>query len=355
MAQPGGEDDVRHWWTSWPKANVGVVTGSVSGVLIVDIDPRNGGEETLARLEWLPPTLESATGGGGRHLWYAPPDGELPTVELGMGVELKAERGLIVAPPSRHASGGRYRWLDYSHGLTPLPQWVNELVEASTAVKQDTQPPAPSRTTQERADFREAWARAGIDLADGEAHYLCPFHDDHHPSLHIDAEGCRWYCFACHMGGGTGRLLRELGIPRQRTPRKQMKGWVGRARRITIGGETAVEVVGEAFHQDELLSLAGGVRRFGGVDVEAAAELVPLEDNGVEVRIDDRPVGVLSPRNSERFAELVQQSINRDGSATTRASIRGGWDRGGDDVGLFGVKLWMPDEPDPTAGEGFER
>jgi hypothetical protein len=345
MSQPATENEVRHWWTLWPEANVGVVTGSVSGVVTIDIDPRHGGDETLARLEELPPTLESETGGGGRHLWYARPDRELPSVDLDVGVELKAERGLIVAPPSRHASGRSYRWLNYSQELAPLPQWVSQLAEDPSAGRQDMKQHAPIRTAQERAEFQEAWAKAGIDLADGEAHYLCPFHDDHHPSLHIDADGCRWYCFACRIGGSTGRLLRELDLPRRPTPRSRMKGWVGKRERVTISGEVSVEVVGESFHQDELLSLAGGHRRFGGVDLEAVAALVSVEGNGIEVRIDDMPIGYLSQIQARRFTDLVEESIEQHGLATARASIRGGWDRGGGDIGMFGVTLSMPEKP----------
>lgn len=350
MSQPATEHEVCHWWSLWPEANVGVVTGSVSGVVTIDVDPRHGGEETLWRMDGLPPTLESETGGGGRHLWYARPDRELPSVELGMGVELKAERGLIVAPPSRHASGEPYRWLDYSRMLAPLPEWVSQLVEAPSSRRQDRRQPFPIRTAQERAEFREAWTKAGIELTDGEAHYLCPFHDDHHPSLHIDADGCRWYCFACRIGGSTGRLLRELGLPRRPTPRSRMKGWVGKREPVTISGEATVEVVGESFHQDELLSLAGGHRRFGGVDLEAVAELVSVEGNGIEVRIDDRPIGYLSRIHARRFTDLVADSIEQHGLATARASIRGGWDRGGGDIGLFGVILSMPRKPGVARG-----
>lgn len=345
MSRPATENEVCHWWSVWPEANVGVVTGSVSGVVTIDIDPRHGGEETLSRLEWLPATLESETGGGGRHLWYARPDLGLPSVELGVGVELKAERGLIVAPPSRHASGQSYRWLNYSQELAPLPQWVSQQAEDPSAGRQDRKQPTSIRTAQERAEFREAWTKAGIDLTDGEAHYLCPFHDDHHPSLHIDADSCRWYCFACRIGGSTGRLLRELGMPRQPTPRSRMKKWVGKRERVTISGETSVEVVGESFYQDELLSLAGDHRRFGGVDLEALAELVPVDGNGIEVRIDDRPIGFLSQVDARWFADLIEKSIERHGFATARGSIRGGWDRGGDDIGLFGVTLSMPRKP----------
>jgi hypothetical protein len=350
MSQPATENEVRHWWTLWPEANVGVVTGSVSGVVTIDIDPRHGGDETLSRLEELPPTLESETGGGGRHLWYARPDLDLPSVELDVGVELKAERGLIVAPPSRHASGRSYRWLNYSQELAPLPQWVSRLAEDPSAGRQDMKQHAPIRTAQERAEFQEAWAKAGIDLADGEAHYLCPFHDDHHPSLHIDADGCRWYCFACRIGGSTGRLLRELDLPRRPTPRSRMKGWVGKRERVTISGEVSVEVVGESFHQDELLSLAGGHRRFGGVDLEAVAALVSVEGNGIEVRIDDMPIGYLSQIHARRFTDLVEESIEQHGLATARASIRGGWDRGGGDIGMFGVTLSMPERPGVSRG-----
>ncbi|MEX2134557.1 MAG: bifunctional DNA primase/polymerase [Acidimicrobiia bacterium] len=345
MSQPATEDELRHWWTLWPEANVGVVTGSVSGVATIDIDPRHGGDETLTRLEGFPPTLESVTGGGGRHLWYARPDRELPSVELDVGVELKAEGGLIVAPPSRHASGQSYRWLNYSHELAPLPRWVSHLAIDPSEGRQDIKQQGPIRTAQERAEFQEAWARAGIDLADGEAHYLCPFHDDHHPSLHIDADGCRWYCFACRIGGSTGRLLRELGLPRRPTARSRMKGWVGKREPVTISGEVPVEVVGESFHQDELLSLAGGNRRFGGVDLEAVAALVPVEGNGIEVRIDDMPIGYLSQIHARRFTDLVEEIIEEQGLATARASIRGGWDRGGGDIGMFGVTLSMPEQP----------
>lgn len=346
MSRRADEEEVRAWWRRWPDANVGVVTGTVSGVVTIDIDPRNQGDRTLTDLEsdgtGLPPTLESETGGGGRHLWYELGDLELPCVELGPGVELKAERGLIVAPPSRHASGGTYRWIDYSIDPSPLPRWVAQLAESSHSAGAQGHT-APPRTASEQAEFREAWARVGIELEAGDAYYLCPFHDDHHPSLHIDADGCRWYCFACRMGGGTGRLLRKLGVDHPPPPRSRLEGWIGDQREVLICGDTEVEVVGESFHQDELLALTGGQRRFGGVDLHAVAELVPVEGDGIEVQIENRTVGCLSTDDAARFATLIASSIDQNGHATVRASIRGGWDRGRDDVGLFGVSLFLPE------------
>lgn len=43
-------DVIRQWWTQWPDANIGIATGAVSGIVIVDIDPKNGGDLTLDQL-----------------------------------------------------------------------------------------------------------------------------------------------------------------------------------------------------------------------------------------------------------------------------------------------------------------
>ena len=68
---------IKGWWESWPDANVGIVTGMNSGLIALDVDPRHGGDETLANLEShhgkLPTTVEALTGGGGRHLLFSIP------------------------------------------------------------------------------------------------------------------------------------------------------------------------------------------------------------------------------------------------------------------------------------------
>jgi len=67
-------DQVAAWWRRWPDANVGVLTGPVSLLVVLDIDPRNGGNASLRAIEerWgaHAPTVESHTGGGGRHVWF---------------------------------------------------------------------------------------------------------------------------------------------------------------------------------------------------------------------------------------------------------------------------------------------
>ena len=66
--------EVQRWLERWPDANLGIVTGAVSDLLVVDIDPVRGADRGMAQLELrhgrLPPTLTVRTGGGGRHLYF---------------------------------------------------------------------------------------------------------------------------------------------------------------------------------------------------------------------------------------------------------------------------------------------
>jgi putative DNA primase/helicase len=113
-------DVIRSWWKHWPYANVGIVTGEGSGLVVLDIDPKSCGFETLADLEEehgaLPDTLRVQTGGGGRHYYFIHPGVHVGTTrgEIGgrrtPGVDLRADGGLVVAPPSLHASGRYYLW-----------------------------------------------------------------------------------------------------------------------------------------------------------------------------------------------------------------------------------------------------
>ena len=346
--EPAPMDRVAEWWRRWPDANVGVVTGPVSQLAVVDVDPRHGGDAALEDLEagWqpLPATVVSRTGGGGRHLWYASA-AALPSVDLAEGVELKATGAMVVAPPSLHRSGHRYRWEQgaspTSRSLAPLPAWLAGLAAGGMRPGRRRED-APIRTAAEQEEFAAAWRRAGIELRPGDNYYLCPFHDDHHPSLHVDAEGCRWYCFACRDGGGIGRLREKLGEASPVRLRRRIRGFAGPRREVTMPGDRPVAVVGESRHQDELLELTGGRRSYAGVQMEAVAELVPASDNTVEVLIGGSVVGKLADTDTARLLPLVEAAIDTYGSATCRAEIRGGWDRGGDDVGLFGVELFCP-------------
>ncbi len=352
MEAPATEADVEAWWRRWPEANIGVVTGRVSGVVVLDVDPRNGGDRSLGPFEarWgaLPATVEAHTGGGGRHLWFSSGE-QLPSAVLAPGLELKAEHAVVTVPPSLHASGRPYVWVP-GRGPddvlpAPVPEWVEALARGDAHADPHRPLAAPPvRTTQEQAEFAEAWARAGVALEPGDRYYLCPFHDDHHPSLHVDSETCRWFCFGCRRGGGIGRLRRLLGDPPRPASRARLRSHAGTDRPVTVPGRKEVEVVGESEHQDALLALAGGARPYGGVELDAVAELVP-DPNDLEevvVRIDGSAVGRLRREDAVRLAATIDEALDSRGVVTCNALIRGGWDRGREDVGLFGVALFLP-------------
>src|SRR5262252_2621727 len=111
--------EIERFWSKWPDANIGIATGPASGIAVIDIDPRNDGLETFENLEAdlgrLPKTPMAWTGGDGAHLIF-----NLPAVAVrkgaGPGVDVLGDGCMMVAPPSRHVSGGRYSW---EEGLSP--------------------------------------------------------------------------------------------------------------------------------------------------------------------------------------------------------------------------------------------
>jgi hypothetical protein len=133
---PSGEE-IDAWYGRWRDANVGVVTGAASGLVVLDIDVHHGGTESLASLERehgsVPDTVEALTGGGGRHLYFAHPGGMVHNrAGLEPGIDVRGDGGYIVAPPSLHPSGKRYAWIA-APGAVPLarlPPWLLERLTA---------------------------------------------------------------------------------------------------------------------------------------------------------------------------------------------------------------------------------
>jgi len=113
------EDLINMYWKAFPIANIGIATGKVSRIIVLDIDPRHGGDTSLSLIESkfseIPKNLCVKTGGGGLHIYLPYPDREEkipnnPTFMGLHGIEVKSDGGLVNAPPSLHASGERYTW-----------------------------------------------------------------------------------------------------------------------------------------------------------------------------------------------------------------------------------------------------
>lgn len=121
------------WYGGGHPFNVGIATGKISGFWAFDVDPLHGGDVSLAELESvfgeLPPTRRHRTGSGGSHYLFTLPDdfevwgssGDLPR-----GLDVRGERGQIVAPPSR-TDRGEY-WVDRDGPILPPPAWLLGLI-----------------------------------------------------------------------------------------------------------------------------------------------------------------------------------------------------------------------------------
>jgi len=123
-------EQVRDWWAQAPDANIGI--RPAPGVVVIDVDPRNGGASALVELTrphgGLIPTWTAWTGGGGLHAWYraAGPF----KAKLCDGVDLKTHTGYLVAPPSLHPNGKRYVWAN-DLPIAEAPAWLAAMMAAA--------------------------------------------------------------------------------------------------------------------------------------------------------------------------------------------------------------------------------
>jgi putative DNA primase/helicase len=126
------------------EPNLGILTGDRSKLIVLDVDPRSGGDSSLARIQKdhrvLPTTPTVRTGSGGCHFYFLLPDrsdyrGDRTGLPGYPGLDIKCG-GLVVAPPSVHPNGERYEW---EEGLSPdavsiseCPPWLIELASKRT-------------------------------------------------------------------------------------------------------------------------------------------------------------------------------------------------------------------------------
>ena len=138
-------DQIVRWWNDEPHGNVGIVVGPESALAVLDIDPRNGGDSNLQQLvaEFgpIPTTLKVRTGGGGWH-YYFQHDPRARSGVIMAGVELKADSGFVIAPPSRTV--GLYRWASGAAcELALAPEWLLGLRSRTGTTGTDEATPIP--------------------------------------------------------------------------------------------------------------------------------------------------------------------------------------------------------------------
>jgi hypothetical protein len=131
-------NQIRKWFEAWPDANVGIVTGKESGLVVLDVDDKDErkGSDTLTALleanDDAPTTMIVRTGNG-RHIYYRHPGGTLKNSagQLGVGLDIRADGGYVVAAPSRHANGEIYT-IEQNLEVEQLPVWLLAMIDGRT-------------------------------------------------------------------------------------------------------------------------------------------------------------------------------------------------------------------------------
>ena len=142
---------IRVWWWQHPNANVGLVTGGE--IDVIDVDGAIPAYQALIEDMGAPEhvaTVLTGRGDGGLHIYCTPGGNKtIPSGKHGLPnkIEVKGAGGYVVAPPSRHISGGTYTYLTEItgtiHGKTPLAAWLAEL-DTEPATVTPIRPSMPS-------------------------------------------------------------------------------------------------------------------------------------------------------------------------------------------------------------------
>lgn len=123
------------WLDSYDPLNIGLVTGRISGLVVIDVDMPHPDEVAIGL--GLPlPTLTAITGGGGRHYFYRCDKRVKSLSGWDEGVDVRAEGGFVVAAPSLHESGSHYKW---SVKTAPL-DFPSELLTGRLVENSETRP-----------------------------------------------------------------------------------------------------------------------------------------------------------------------------------------------------------------------
>ena len=224
--------EIREWWSRWPDANVGLVTGMISGLCVVDVDHRNGGFESLVELDHHGGRMPDdnpvvITGSGGLHHYFRL---EAPLAKAAPfdGIDVQADGALVVAPPSLHASGRRYRWArPITSPWAPVPYWLRWAC-GQTTEPMVSSPPLPDAG---RDDVLGALMSAGLYLGPHHRRGLhrirCPWaaeHSNRDPEAIVvepgasPAPGWGFRCLHAHcLDRRIGELLDVVGIARRRS------------------------------------------------------------------------------------------------------------------------------------------
>ena len=168
-------EDFRHW----PDANVAIVTGTVSGIFVIEADtPKGHGVDGLASIKaleaehgLLPETLMAVSPSGSVHRYYNHPGAGIKiknsVSQIGPGVDVRGDGGMVIAPPSIKPGVGEYRWLN-DLPIADAPAWLIEAAKKE-AKKSSSRAPAAEQAKAKNNFERCHHLKADADLDEIEA------------------------------------------------------------------------------------------------------------------------------------------------------------------------------------------
>lgn len=135
-------EQIRKWWAQWPAALVGVATGAVSGITVVDIDTKDG---KRGDINWqqmigdngpLPDTMQVESRSGGAHVYLKyVPGSRISQSKLAPGIDVRSDGGYIICPPS-----AGYKYINPGTEIAEAPSWLKALLAPPVAAVPE---PAP--------------------------------------------------------------------------------------------------------------------------------------------------------------------------------------------------------------------
>lgn len=297
------EEELRAWFADG-RANLGIVTGAVSGVVVVDADS----QEAQSWIQAQHPSPMTTVTGKGRHFWFRHPITEVRNgAKLrGMALDVRGDGGYVVAPGSVHPDGGLYTeegvwsveglpvfessWLQDSK-VQPLKAAGDDKLRRATAYVASV-PGAPEGERDATA-FRLACKLVrGFDLADTDALDLLtqwagscapPFPTNDLPakirSAHLERAGAEPY---------GGRLAEQPGGGRNWTPPPAED----------VDPESVYDMLAKSA-KGAILSTPGNLAKVLRLDPEWAGRLT-LNEMSREIHYRGQPCG-------EHFVDFVQE------------------------------------------------
>jgi len=123
-------EEINRWWGQWPDANIAVVTGKISGLVVLDLDIKHG--RTSKEFK-IPATVCAHSGNGGEHFFFKyPTNGHIKSGSAisGLGVDIRASGGYVLLSPSINETGGIYEWIvpfESKDDLAEMPEWLKKI------------------------------------------------------------------------------------------------------------------------------------------------------------------------------------------------------------------------------------